>query len=530
MNTRPAILFTWISLLMICQFGKATATAVGSSPAILTTSSAAIAPEAAARLLVNRSSFKPTANPKPGETIQLSIELINAGNSASPATTAQFHLPNGVDARRGLSSNIPPIGAGQSHTLDFYFSYNASFQEHTIAIVFETPSITALAGIKKTLFISINSQKRSVPRTQGNEVYWVSPDPDENQGVIRTAEGQVDLKVMALSEGELSKKDFSIRVNGRRAQGSKTDLSKLKSSSTTDQRSNHSFSSSVQLKEGRNEVEVVYYEKDGETIAARTKTFVFYYEPPVKSNVFVLTIGAVQGDSKWSSVAKQVDTGFRRALSANNQALDQVHFYHHISSKAAERMELIKGLAQLERLSIQDQDWVIIYLAAGSRLAEEGEYVLEPSDFDPNYPVVTGLDLNRDILDVLQKMGGKKVLFLDIAYESGAKAKTPSSFSNWMRPTAPSMEILAVDNALANSGRSQALLGQVLLEALQQKTMKVQSGLEMRYDLRDQQLSLEELTHFLRSRLNQYIEIPTGILHRKGSAIPRERGLFQLGQ
>ena len=484
------------------------------------------------RLLVNRSSFSPASNPKAGENVQLSIEVTNAGNSASPAIVAQFRLPSGVAARNGLKAGIPALGAGQSHMINFNFSYTPAFSGNTISIVFETPSLPDLAGLKKTLFLSVNGQKRSVVRNQGSEVYWVSPDPDENRGAVRTTEKQMDLKVMALSEGELSKKNFAIRVNGRRAQGQKTDLSKLKSPDQKDTRLNHSFTSGLELEEGRNEVEVVFFEEDGETIAARTKTFVIYYEPPIKSNIYVLTIGDTQDKSNWGTAVEDMTKAFKRAFPQGHSAIDKAHFYQYTGKKDIARMSLIKTLARLERLPIQEQDWVFIYWAAAGRTSSKNTLLIEPSDFDVDYPEITALDLDQDILRGLEKAGGQKVLLLDTKLGSGAKSVGQIKLSSLIQNRAPSVEVFLVNGTVTrgDDDSNRAVLSQVLQEAMQNRTVEVGNGLRKQVDGGDQKVSIEELSDFIRSRVRYLLRNQQGLLHHRGANIARDRTLLHLGQ
>ncbi|MBX2874308.1 MAG: hypothetical protein KTR30_19465 [Saprospiraceae bacterium] len=482
-----------------------------------------------ARLLVNRSSFSPASNPKPGQDIKLSVEIVNAGSAASPATVAKFRLPSGVSAKNGLSKGIPALGAGKSHLINFYFAYNASFADNTISVVLETPSLPGMAGLKKTMFISVSSQSRSVVRNQGSEVYWVSPDPDENQGAIRTNQKQVDLKVMALSDGALSKKNFAIRVNGRRAQGQKTDLSELKSSSQKDYRVNHSFTSGLELKEGRNEVQVVYYEEDGETVAAKTKTFVFYYEPPVKANLYLWTIGTIQAEKKWEKVAKQLSTQFKQTFEQQGANIEQTYFYDLITAKATQRLSLIKSLAQLERLPVKDNDWVVLYWATQTQSTSNQDLILQPSDFDQEYPGITGLELSRDVLKQLQKSKGKKILFLDTVDESIDLGRDQYGLAGLIRSVAPSVEIFIVDG---NAGKqhSAGLLGRVLLEAMQNTEVEVAAGEKIRLGSEGEEITVEDLSTFIRARLSFLSQNSKMLLHLRGTEVPRERTLMSLGQ
>ena len=482
-----------------------------------------------ARLLVNRFSFSPAANPQPGQDILLNVEVLNAGNSASPATVAKFKLPAGVSARNGLSSGIPALGAGQSHRINFHFSYNSSFTDNTISVIVETASIPGMAGLKKTMFISVSSQRRSVVRNQGSEVYWVSPDPDENRGAIRTSQKQVDLKVMALSDGELSKKNFAIRVNGRRAQGQKTDLNKLKSSSETDNRVNHSFSSALELKEGRNEVQIVYYEEDGETVAARTKTFVFYYEPPVKANLYLWTIGAIQEDQRWNKAVRQLTTQFKQAFQKQAPNIEQANFYELLTEKATMRLSLIKSLTQLERLPLKDNDWVVLYWATNTHSASNQDLILQPSDFDQEYPGITGLALGRDVLGKLQKAKGKKILFLDTADKSIDLSRDQNALSGLIRSIAPSVEVFLVDGN-ANAPEAEALLARTLVEAMQNEEVELSPGKKSRLGVAGEEVTLAELSAFIRARLSFLSQNSKILLHQRGIDVPRERTLMELGQ
>ena len=89
-----------------------------------------------------------------------------------------------------------------------------------------------------------------------------------------------------------------------------------------------------------------------------------------------------------------------------------------------------------------------------------------------------------------------------------------------------------MDNALVSAGDSkpQGLLGQALLEAINNTEVETHGGKTIRADKGDQKLSVEELSDFLQARISYLMGNAKGILHKKGTEVPRDRSLLHLGQ
>lgn len=497
----------------------------------------------APKLIVSRSNFTPASNPKPGQVIKLLMELTNSGNAVSANIKGKFILPVGVQAQGSTSVAIPAIRPGEKQMISFYFKYLPSYNSKNIAVVFETVAAPGMSAIKKTMFLGLSQTERSVGRNSQNEIFWVTPDPDEHKAAEKTVDqDKVDVKVMTLGDGALAKKDFSIRVNGRRAQGQKMDGSFLSPPRFVQGRNQQTFSTQLKLKEGRNEVQIVYYEEDGKTIKSKSKTFVFNYVPAVKPNLYVLSVGVTTQDGILGAKdARDFTKVFRSLPESDRSRFESVQIQECVVKQETNRLSIAKAIGKLQQTVLQPNDLVLVFISMDANWSEEDKYLLLPSDFDPDYASITALELETDILQQLNEVNGKKFLFLNTAPGLGPQLVTTGSVLQSVQ-FSQGIEIHAACQSQSTAGEYQkwgnSAFTKAVLEAFRNKKVTM-GGKEIQADgykganaqvaIGDGAISVEEIGHFLKDRMKYLKKGKEKVeyIHKPAYLIDREKVIFR---
>ncbi|MEZ5043957.1 MAG: caspase family protein [Saprospiraceae bacterium] len=404
------------------------------------------------KLIVSHTNFTPAANPSPGETVKLLMELTNLGGMITPLIPAKFILPPGVNPQGSASIQVPGIRPGEKQMISFYFTVDPSFQDNNITITFETSKQGTLDAVSKTLFLPF---ERSIVRTPQDEIYWVTPDPDEHNGkTIEVSEREVDIKVMALSDRELLKKNFSNRVNGRRPQGQKMDESTLSPPNNFQGRYRQTYSSKVRLEEGLNEIEIIYVDEDGNTVKSQSRTLTINYIPKDKPNLYVLSIGVEHGDLKYTvKDAKDFAATYYGLKDNSGQGFKKVDVRQLLNKHETEKINIQKAFKDLRNWGIKDGDLVVVFISSHGKILDNNKYVLMPSDYDPRYEDITAIDFNEDVLKQLRSVDGNKLVFIDACHSgiAGSRSFTDGAASKVMNDLIQSTDGLEIFASCSDS-------------------------------------------------------------------------------
>ncbi len=260
-----------------------------------------------ANLIVSRHHFTPSIDLQPNEPITLEIELTNLGGAATSTLQADFHVPPGVKAQSAERITIPAIPARQNHKAKLVFTYPESYQEPYIQIGFEAPSSDQMVGFNKQFSIEVpvkplvtnepqDHDSEAVAAAPENEIFWVTYADADEYRTIDVNKRDLNLKAMALSNQEMSKRNFAVLINGRRIQGQKMDESKLSPPKTSaSNRVQHYYENIIRLREGLNEIQLVYFSDDGEVLGT-SSPLKFHYIPKDNPVLHVVSIGVKHPD------------------------------------------------------------------------------------------------------------------------------------------------------------------------------------------------------------------------------------------
>jgi hypothetical protein len=514
---------------------------------------------ASANLIVNKHQFLPKENPQPGEPIVLTVDITNIGSAASIPVDGAFILPSGIESNASEGIKIPALQPGKDHSFSLAFTLQSSYRDPLVKIVFQTASSTELLGIKKTFTLPValldrSEQRPSATSQTGAEIYWVSHDVNR-QNKIDVTRRALDIKAMALSDGGLRKNNFAVLINGRRTQGQKMDEAVL----TPPQpekvgRAQQFYTRSVKLSEGINEIQIVYFSEDGEEMA-RSTPLIFNYYPQDKPNLYVLSIGVAHGDLEYTvNDAKTFANVYARLRDDRGRGFKKVEVKQLVNASETTENNIKRAFVSLSKnATIKDNDLVVVFISSHGKVLGDGQYVLLPSDYDPQYEELTTIDFNEDILKRLRSVDGKKLVFIDACHSGSAGSRSFSDaaaskvMSDLIQATA-GLEIFAScgDHEFSYEDVSwgNGAFTKAIVEAFENKEVEVE-GEKIQADIytevngekvlgSDGVITIEELKLFVQQRVPYLVQtVKNKVQHpanKSTALLPRDMGIYMVAR
>lgn len=514
-----------------------------------------------ADLIVNKYHFTPNDKPAPGQPIMLKIEIANNGGSVSDALMADFDLPSGVEARASQRIKLPVLQPHDKHTLSFSFTYSDDFDEDNIRIAMATNSTKNVVGIKRSFDLRVNQKQEVVRAPASNddgstdhEIFWVSHDIDEYR-TVEVSKNSVDLRVIALSKDPLSKQNFAVMINGRRSQGQKLDEAQLKPSKASSAgRMQHSYTNTVRLSEGINEVQIVYFAADGKTIVGKSAPVSFHYIPKDKPNLYVLSIGVAHDDLAYTvNDAKAFANMYARLRDDRGRGFKKVEVIQLLTEAETTENNIKKAFINLSKdRRIKDNDLVVVFLSSHGKVIDADRYVLLPSDYDPRYESLSTIDFNDDILKQLRTVDGNKLVFIDACHSGSAGSRSfsddaASKVMNDLIKATSGMEIFAScgdkeysyeDKIWGNGAFTKAIIEAFNNETVDMNGKKISADIYTAKNGQKSQgsdgvITIEELKSFVQQRVPFLVKHtknkPQNPTNKSTHLLPEEMGIYMVG-
>ncbi len=512
-----------------------------------------------AKLMVSNSNFLPGSKPRAGQEILLTVEVENRGGRDTGPFDIDFIIPAGVESlesERQSMLSIPPNGR---KTLRFSFRFDEQFKGNRLSIVMEAQG-ESLNPLKKGFHLPVDNQKDvvvSVPGQlpSGNEIFWTSPDPnDYTTRVVEVNDRNANIKLMALSGSVLNKGNFATKINGVFvAEGQKMDEVTLQGPGKDMGRNRYTFKDKIRLQPGRNIVEVVYNDSKGLQFTSQPMTF--NYIPKGNPNLYVRSIGIGHEDLRYTvKDAKDIAGEFIKLKDARGRGFRKVDVLEFTKAEHTTLINLKKMIVNLRRSNIKDNDLVVLFISThGKVLSDRGDYILIPSDFDPEYEEQTSINFQRDVLDELDQIKGKVLVFIDACHSGnaiGSKDFTDAAASKFMNDLiekTSGMEIIAScsdhefsweDDQWQNGAFTEAIL-----EAFQDRSVEVDGEMihadifdeiNRRKSGRDGIITIEELRSFLGKRVPHLVRTvkkqKQNPSHKSTELLPKDTPIYMVDQ
>ncbi len=513
-----------------------------------------------ANLVFNQHHFEPGHEPAPGEIVTLTVEMTNIGGASTDPLMAEFDLPAGVTSKRSERMEIPSIAPQEKYSLDFTFSYEPTFTAPNIKIGFETNSTETVVGIKKSFTLQIPNNMAVVTTTPvtnapTSEIFWVSHDVDEFRRV-EVSDRSVDVRALAVSQAGFDKKNFAVLINGRRSQGQKLDESKLTPPKNhLGGRIQQTYGNTVQLAEGENEVQIVYYSEDGNDILARSTPLRFHYIPKGAPSLYVVSIGVNHEDLKYTTKdAQSFADMYAQLRDDKGRGFKKVDVIQLLSDQETTENNIKRAFLNLSRdRRIKENDLVVVFISSHGKVLQNDRYVLLPSDYDPQYEELSTIDFNEDILKRLRNVDGNKLVFIDACHSGSAGSRSFSDaaaskvMSDLISATA-GMEIFAScgenEFSYEDDNWQNGAFTKAIIEAFENKEVEI-DGKMVKADIykdengqqvegEDGVITIEELKRFVQVRVPFLVKSvknkPQNPINKSSQLLPKDMGIFMVNK
>lgn len=514
-----------------------------------------------AQLAVSQSIFYPSSYPEPGQEIVLKVDLENKGGMETGPFQADFVIPMGVTSLESERQSILSIPPGRKKTLQFSFSYEASFRGDALSIVLEANGQN-LPPLKSSFNLAVENQQAVVDVTptkpnnevNSHEIFWTTPDPnDYTKRIVEVNDKNVNIRLMAISGSVLDKRHFVTKVNGRMVGGQKMDEVTLQGPGKDMGRNRYTFKDRINLQAGRNIVEVIYDDKKGLTFNSQAMTF--NYIPKGNPNLYVLSIGVQHDDLKYTvKDATDIAREFQKLKDARGRGFKKVDVKQLTEKSHTTFTNLRKAMVDLRRANIKDNDLVVLFISSHGKVSgESGDYILIPSDFDPEYERQTSLDFERDIIEQLEDVKGKVLVFIDACHSGSAIGEkefsdaAASKFMNDLIEKSSGMEIIAScsdhEFSYEDDHWQNGAFTEAILEAFSDKTVEVDGQLlhadifdeiQQRKSGRDGIITIEELRNYIQKRVPNLVKSvkrqKQNPSHKSTHLLPKDTPIYMVDQ
>lgn len=506
------------------------------------------------KLVVNSANFVPNAKPSPGQMIMLEVELINTGGQASAATTVDFVIPAGVNSNGSERLPLPSLRPREKQSVVFRFSYNEGYSGSSIPITLEA-DIPNVAPLRNTFHLKLDDKVPTSPvvtTTTGPSelMIWASPDPADFQSrSLEVNQKEIDIKVIALSQKPLEKEKFTYLINGKRAKGQKMDEAKLGPPDNSSGNNQQTYSNKVRLSPGENTIQVVYQKADGTELMSPFMTV--EYVPAEQPNLYVLSIGVEHSDLKYTTKdAKDIADAFWKLHDDKGRGFKKVEVLALTQKEETSTMSIKKSFEKLSRMSIKDNDLVVVFISSHGKVNQQGNFIFMPSDYESLYESSTSIDFKHDILNSLRRINGKILVLIDACHSgsafNGGRSFSDASTSKLMNDLIQSssgLEIIAScgDNEYSYEDESwqNGAFTEAILEAFSNKPVSIGGNtvmadkyneLGIRKQGSDGVITIEELRDFVRQRVPHLVkskknkdQTPS---HKSTERLPRGMGIY----
>jgi len=345
------------------------------------------------------------------DEIVLSIQLENGGDTASQATELRFICPEGI---KPAGATIFKMGALEAHArkeVKFSFVKTPQFTAPVAAIA--CVALESSAEKARKTFEWQAGGKASILAT-GPLLIWTDPAPHETgSNKVRRTEDHFEFKMTVVSAKPLEPKNFKMKVNGVETEGSKFNEEDLSPPKRENAQYTYTYRNKIPLQQGKNRVEVVV---DGQASDYLEVEFA-----PERANLFVLAIGPSHDDLKYT--AKDA-ADFAAAFAGQEGALYNRVVVNVLNTSEKTDLTGIKQAAfdlayQWDDKQIKPTDVLLVFVSSHGKIVDNRFKILQ-TGYNPKYERLA-VDFKSDVLEILNPINCKKMVFLDACHSGGAK-------------------------------------------------------------------------------------------------------------
>ncbi|MCC6461210.1 MAG: caspase family protein [Saprospiraceae bacterium] len=364
-----------------------------------------------AKLLIAGHRFEASGR---SDDVTLTVTVENAGDSSSRAAELRFACPAGI---RAVSATQQPLGVVGPHSrreLQLVFAKTAQFSAPVAAFVCSVQEGGA-EKVRKTLEWQAAAGKSAI-LSNGPILIWTDPAPHETgTNKVRKTDDHFEFKMTVVSPKPLDPKNFKMKVNGVEMDGSKFNEEDLSPPRRDNAQYTYTYRNKIPLQQGNNRVEVLVDEQVSDALDVEFT--------PERANLFVLAIGPQHEDLQDTAKdARDFAAAFQNQGGAG-KLFNQV-VVRALSTPAETDLTAIKQAAydlayQWDDKQIKSTDLLLVFVSSHGKIVDNRFKILQ-TGYNPKYERLT-VDFKTDLLEVLNNIHCKKLIFIDACHSGGAK-------------------------------------------------------------------------------------------------------------
>ncbi|MCC6280233.1 MAG: caspase family protein [Saprospiraceae bacterium] len=439
------------------------------------------------------------------DEVTLKVQIENSGDSTSRAAEVSFICPAGISAQGSGSAPMGLIAAHSRRDARLVFVKTAQFTGSVARIV----CVVKEGGrekVRKTLEWQATSGKTSLV-SNGPILIWSDPAPHETgTNKVRKTDDHIEVKMTVVSPKPVNTKNIRVKVNGVEMDGSKFNEEELSPPRQEEAKYIYTYKNKIPLQQGNNHLELVVDDVVSDALEVEFT--------PERANLFVVSIGPKHEDLQFTAQdAKDFAEAFK-GQGGEGKLFNEVFVTELTTPEKTDLTGIKQAMYDLafqwDDKQIKQSDMILVFISSHGKIADNRFKVLQ-TGYNPKYERLA-LDFKTDILEVLNNINCKKLIFIDACHSGGAKdgfggvskavvdlAKTQPGVSTLT--SCGSTEKSYEDKTWGNGAFTEALL-----DAFSGKTCN-DSGGEFNADTdNDHILRLGELYDFLRRRVPALVQ------------------------
>ncbi len=348
------------------------------------------------------------------DDVTLSVEVENVGDFSSQAVEALFTCPAGVKVTGAVSQPMGIVAAKSRREVKLVFAKTAQFKGDLLGVV----CVLKEAGqekVRKTLEWQVQSGKSSLVAS-GPLMIWTDPAPHElGTNKIKRSDSDFDFKMTVVSPSSLTPKDFKLRVNGVEMEGNKFNEEELSPPKKENLKFTYTYKNKVPLVQGKNVVEVAIGDLLSESLEVEFT--------PERANLHLLVIGPNHEDLQYT---RKDATDFANAFrnqGGEHKLFNQVFVHENTTPETTNLTGIQQAVYdfayQWDDGQIRQHDLLIVFISSHGKIVDNRFKILQ-TGFNPKYERLA-VDFKSDVLEVLNGITCKKLVFIDACHSGGAK-------------------------------------------------------------------------------------------------------------
>ena len=350
------------------------------------------------------------------DEITLKVSIENIGDFPTKVVDVDFQIPPGFKLKSGQKAQMGAFLPRSKKETELVFSSQGATPDKAnfICVVKEGGS----EKIRKTLEMT----KGGSPLADGPLMIWTDPAPHElGTNRINRSEDFIEFKMTVVSGTPLDPNDFKLAVNDSEMEGSKFNEEELSPPVKKNEQYTYTYKSKVKLKRGSNNLQVIVGEKFSTPIDV-------VFEPK-RANLHILAIGPSHPDLNYTGKdANDFASAFKDQGGAS-KLYSNVYVNKfdlpETTTLTSIQQALYDLVYQYKDQLITPNDVVMVFISSHGKVSENRFKILQ-SNYNPKYGQIA-VDFKKDIIESLNQIDCKKLVFLDACHSGAAKSKSSLS-------------------------------------------------------------------------------------------------------